>query len=95
VLEDDIHPRQGMIYQHILRVFSLPENELCLCVTASRNEYAGPGADGPDAHFLRVFRGYEVDNLGVSPDWADIGKFEGRALELVQEHLDISVSAPV
>lgn len=90
-LEDDIYPRQGMIYRHILRVFALPENELRLCVTASRNEYAGPSADGPDAHFLRVFQGYESVNLGMSADWADIAKFEERALELVAEHLGVSV----
>jgi len=91
VLEDDIEPKKGMMYKHIVRVYSLPENELQLCIAASRNKYAGTSKDAADAHFLRVFRGYEVDNLGASPEWADIAKFEKRALELVQEHLTTGV----
>ncbi len=91
VLEDEIQPKRGMIYKHILRVYSLAESELQLCITASRNEFAGMGKDGSDAHFLRVFSGYEQENLGASPDWGDITKFESRALELVQEHWSASI----
>lgn len=89
VLEDDIQPRQGMIYEHLLRVYALPQDELHLCVAASRNEYAGPSKDGPNACMLRLFRGYEVDNLGISPAWADIRQFEQRALEVVGEQLGL------
>lgn len=92
VLEDDIQPRQGMIYEHLLRVYTLPQDELHLCVAASRNAYAGPSKDGPNACMIRLFRGYEVDNLGISPAWADIRQFEQRALEVVGEQLGLPLA---
>lgn len=89
VLEDEIEPKRGMIYKHILRVYTLPGNELALCISASRNEYAASSRDGADVHLLRVFSGFEQENLGYSSDWTDITKFERRALELVQPGVGI------
>jgi len=87
-LEDNIESNRGIIYKYLMRVYSVPGNELQLCITAERNEFALPGVSAPDAYFLRLYTGHEQSNLGSSPDWADIAKFENRALEVVREQLD-------
>ncbi|MFW5691482.1 MAG: hypothetical protein ACOCXZ_03170 [Chloroflexota bacterium] len=45
--------------------------------------------DEPERYFLGVFPGDGHHNLGASADWADLGKFRDRALEVVREHLKI------
>jgi len=88
-LEDTIESNRGIIYKYLMRVYSVPGNELQLCITAERNEFALPGVSEPDAYFLRLYTGHKQTNLGSSPDWADIAKFESRALAIVREQLAV------
>jgi hypothetical protein len=43
-------------------------------------------------YFLGVFPGTGHQNLGASPDWADLEKFTARGLEVVAEHLNVDKS---
>jgi hypothetical protein len=46
-----------------------------------------PPGQRSGSHFLGVFPGEGHVNLGAADDWADIDKFEARALEVVREGL--------
>jgi len=70
-------------------VYSVPDNELYLCITAERNEFMAPGISDPNGYFLRLYTGHKQTNLGNSADWAELAKFESRALAIVREQLAV------
>jgi hypothetical protein len=86
-------------YLHVMAVFKVPENKLCLCVAAERNrmhERKLPGegtSDSAGSHFLGLFLGKVHMNFGSSNDWANIDRFSARALELACDHLKVDAEA--
>ena len=86
-LEDDIVANRGINYRYLLRVYSIPDDDLHLCITAECSEFVMPGVSEQGAYFLRLYTGFDRVTLDNSPDWADRLKFEQRALHVVREQL--------
>jgi hypothetical protein len=62
-------------------------------VSSEVNKTAAP--DSGRSHFLCVFPGQggpQHENLGGSDDWADLGKFEERALALIAQRLGLATA---
>ena len=79
----------GMIqYKHVLYAFRINEAQPIFAVAAEINSISAQ--TDPDRLFLGVFPGNGHENLGMSPDWADLDKFTDRALKIVQERFGIT-----
>lgn len=80
-------------YQHVVMVYIFetePGGESrprpVMAVAAERSEIL----DDHDSYFLGVFPGDGHLNMGHSSDWANLGKFTTRALEVIAGHLDLT-----
>ncbi len=86
-------------YLHVLLIFEVPENRLCLCVSSEKNLLYGRSAPGGEprdvggSHFLGLFHGQGHVNFGSSNDWADLEKFCTRALEVARGPLGVPAEA--
>ncbi|MBC7870461.1 MAG: hypothetical protein H7Y09_06445 [Chitinophagaceae bacterium] len=80
-------------YTHVVMVMTLspvseaepPNTKFMMAVAAEVNQYAQV-VPGSGSHFLGVFTGGHM-NLGASDDWADLGKFTVKALEIIVDKL--------
>ncbi|HVU14265.1 MAG TPA: hypothetical protein VHD90_23460 [Phototrophicaceae bacterium] len=78
----------GLIhYRHVLYAFRINEPQPIFAVAAEINSISAQ--THPDRLFLGVFPGSAHENLGMSPDWADLDKFTARAIQIVQERFGI------
>src|SRR5262245_42764950 len=71
-------------YLFVLAVSPINDENNPLYVTAEKNHMEGalPGIEGDGgSHFLCSFEGGVHCNFGSSDDWADVEKFEARALQ--------------
>jgi hypothetical protein len=75
----------GVQYTHILMVYGADGAPL-LAVTSEVNAMAAAGSGG--SHFLCLFSGGRHLNMGASDEWADLEKFEVRALAIANRSLD-------
>ncbi len=78
-------------YLYVLAVSPINDENSLLYVTAEKNrmQEAIPGTGG--SHFLCTFEGGMHCNFGSSDDWADVDKFEARALQLAGERLGFPI----
>jgi hypothetical protein len=72
-------------YVYTLAVHPKGGGDAVLYVASELNKM--PPEQRTGSHFLGVFPGEGHLNLGASDDWADLGRFEARAVEVAQEHL--------
>jgi len=82
-------------YLFVLAVSPISDQNNLFYVTAEKNGMeAIPGLEGNGgSHFLCTFEGGEHSNFGSSDDWADVEKFEARALELAAEQLGFPIES--
>ena len=83
-------------YLYVLAVSPINDENNLFYVTAERNqmEEAIPGLEGGrGSHFLCTFEGGLHSNFGSSDDWADVEKFEARALEMAAERLGFPIES--
>jgi hypothetical protein len=90
------HPQAMTEYLHILGVFRPGEGEPFFYVASEVNALASKGGG---ACFLGVFPGATRPdspahlNLGCSDNWADVGLFTSKALEIARAHLGVTEAA--
>ncbi|RMG61685.1 MAG: hypothetical protein D6722_19315 [Bacteroidetes bacterium] len=103
ILLDQIQAEGSIQYQFLLAVFEgNAQNPFLILSSEKSNPLAGfdlkdfLGEDEEDdspavvpgtTYFFCYFEGDRHVNLGSSPEWADVQKFEKRALALLQEKL--------
>lgn len=91
VLVTGCKSEDGPAYAHAFYVYERGDfltGRPCFAVAAEINKLSQPG-DGR-SHFLGVFPGGpEHINQGASDEWADLEKFERRAIEVVMERFSL------
>jgi hypothetical protein len=85
VLFDDIKSASMIEYRYILATFANGSKEPCLFVTSEVNKMAE--LDDGGSHFLCGFIDDQHVNYGSSDDWADVDKFEQKALDIALRYL--------
>ena len=82
VLLDRVRSAQTIQYNFLLIVHRGDDETPCLAVASEYSDFS-PASEP----FLGVFPGDGHLNMGTSSDWADLGKFEARALEIARDRL--------
>jgi hypothetical protein len=96
VLHTDIIAREKIRYRYIFELRLKETKSALLYVTSEQNAMYGVfGSDltSDGSHFLCMFRGGLHYNFGDSNDWADIDKFEARAIAIIAEQLNYPVNS--
>lgn len=94
VLLTDCESPSPVRYAHVLVVNRgiFIFGQQCFAVAAEINKQAPP--DSERSHFLGVFPGLlggaTHENLGASNEWADLDKFERRALAIIAERFGLA-----
>jgi hypothetical protein len=96
VLHTDVIARGKIRYRYIFELRLKESKSALLYVTSEQNAMYGVfGSDltSDGSHFLCMFRGRLHYNLGDSNDWADIEKFEARAIAIIAQQLNYPVNS--
>ena len=92
VLVTECRANSTIQYAHVMYVYEQGDfltGRPCFAVASEVNRVAPP--DSGRSHFLGMFPGGPQHiNLGASDDWADIGEFARKALEVIVEHFSLS-----
>ena len=96
VLHTDVIARGKIRYRYIFELRLKETKSALLYVTSEQNAMYGVfGSEltSNRRHFLCMFRGGLHYNFGDSNDWADIEKFEARAITIIAEQLNYPVNS--
>ena len=96
VLYTDIIAAGKIRYRYMFAIRSKESQSIFLHITSELNTtygLFGRGVAGEGTHFLCMFRDSLHHNFGDSNDWADIEKFEARAMAIAAEQVNFPVKS--
>jgi hypothetical protein len=95
VLFKDIVSAGFIEYLYVLSVGPKDRGPICLYVTSEKNMMDGRFGAGKrvGSHFLCSFKNNAHSNHGASDDWADLDKFETRAVAMAAEEVNFPLQS--